>query len=157
MVDERLLKVRNVMKKKKPTFRRQQSNQFAKFKNSDSWRKPKGHQSKMRLRRKGHRAMPSVGYKSPKAVRGLNRNGFKEVLVYNVFDLENVDNKTSQAVIARTVGGKKRLDILKKGQELKISFANVFDIDEKIKSLTKVKKVEKKSAVKSEKTEEAKK
>lgn len=157
---EKLLKFRSEVKKRKPTFRRQQSNQFAKFKNDDRWRRPKGYQSKMRLKEAGHRRMPATGYKSPRLVRGLNRDGFKEVLVYNVADLMKIDSKTEIAIIARTVGGRKSLDILNKAKELNMSFGNVFGIDKRISELTKTpkKKVEKKTeAVKTEKKAEPKK
>lgn len=140
-MNKRLLDVRADVKKRKPKFKRQQSNQFAKFKNDDSWRKPKGYQSKIRLKRKGHQRMPCVGFKSPRLVRGLNKDGFKEVLVYNVFDLKKVDVKTQIPVIARTVGARKRIDILNQAKKLKLSFANVFDIDLMIKNLTLEKKV----------------
>lgn len=171
MVEKKLLEVRKAIKSRKPTFRRQQSNQFAKFKNDDAWRRPKGKGSKMRRMQKGHRKMPTVGYSSPKAVRGLTRDGFEEVLVYNVVDLAKIESKTQIAVIGRTVGGKKTLDILAKAKEMKLSIANVKDIDAKIKELTKApkekkvksdkkaetKKVEKKAEVKEEVKTEAKK
>ena len=147
------LEVRKQTKKKKPTFRRQQTNQFAKFKNSDSWRRPKGPQSKMRLGRKGHRSMPEVGFGSPKEVRGLNKDGKLEVVVYNVEDLKTVDTKIAVAIIGRTVGGKKRLQILEEAKKTKITIGNVKDIDNKIKELTKTpKKVEKKAAPKKTET-----
>ncbi|MDA3854845.1 MAG: 50S ribosomal protein L32e [Candidatus Woesearchaeota archaeon] len=144
-----LLKVRALVKKRKPTYTRQQTNQFAKFK-GDGWRKPKGYQSKMRLRRRGHKGMPEVGFGSPKEVRGLNKAGFKEVVVNNVADLNKLNVKDEVAVIGRTVGGKKKVAILEEGKKLKIGFANVFDIDGTIKSLSKEpkKKVEKKSTEK---------
>ena len=153
MVKE-LLKVRREVKKRKPTFRRQQTNQFAKFKNDDAWRRPKGLQSKMRLKRKGHRKMPTVGFGSPKAVRGLNRAGLLEVLVHNVADLAKIDTKTQVAVIGRTVGGKKTLTILEEAKKVKMSIGNVADIDARIKELTKApKKQEKKAAKKVDKKE----
>ena len=151
-----LVEVRNKLKAKKPTFRRQQINQYAKFKNFDGWRRPKGLQSKMRLKEAGHRRMPAVGYKSPKAVKGLNRAGKREVLVYNVADLAKVQAGTDVAIIARTVGGRKTIDILNKAKEMKIELGNVFDVDKKLSELTKTpkktveKKVEKKVEVKAE-------
>lgn len=161
MVEE-LLKVRSLVKKRKPTYRRQQSNQFAKFKNDAKWRKPKGHQSKIRLRRRGHQGMPEVGYGSPKAVRGLNKEGLREVIVKNVADLKNIQSGDI-AVIGGTVGGRKRLDILTESKKLKVNFANVKDIDATIKSLTKApkkkeatKKVEEKKAETTKKSEDKK-
>lgn len=158
---KKLLLVRTLVKKRKPTYTRQQTNQFAKFA-GDGWRKPKGYQSKMRLRRRGHKGMPEVGFGSPKEIRGMNKAGFREVIVNNIADLSKVDVKVEVAVIGRTVGGKKKVAILEEAKKLKVNFANVFDVDAKIKSLAKVpkKKVEKHSTVKKATTkasEEAKK
>ncbi len=151
---KKLLEVRKAIKRRKPTYKRQQSNQYAKFKNDDAWRRPKGHQSKIRLGRKGHQGMPEVGFKSPKAVRGLNSAGLKEVIVKNVSDLAKIDSKTQVAVIAGTVGARKKIDILNQAKKDKINFANVKDIDVKIKELSKEKKVKK--APKTEAKTEAK-
>lgn len=151
MVDKKLLEVRSQIKSRKPTFRRQQINQFAKFKNDDAWRRPRGQQSKMRLKHRGHRAMPTVGFKSPKAVRGLDKNGLLEVIVKNVADLKAIDSKTQIAVIGRTVGGRKKIDILNEGKKMNASFSNVKNIDKKITELTKGKAVVNKVAEKVEK------
>lgn len=152
---EKLLKVRTDIKKRKPTYRRQQSNQFAKFKNDDFWRRPKGYQSKIRLGRRGHQGMPTVGFKSPKAVRYLNKTGLQEVIVNNVADLAKIENKNQIAVIGRTVGGRKTIAILNEALKLKLSIGNVKDIKSRIEFLTKTKtpKVEeKKKEVKKAKT-----
>jgi large subunit ribosomal protein L32e len=155
---ERLLNVRKQVKKRKPTYRRQQNKQFAKFKKDSAWRRPKGYQSKMRLGRRGHRAMPEVGYGSPKEVRGLNKNGLKEVVISNVVELKAVDTKTQIAVISKTVGGRKKLDILNEAKKAKMDIGNVKDIDKAIESLTKVpkkKETKKASAEKVDETKEA--
>jgi large subunit ribosomal protein L32e len=126
MVDKKLLEVRNTLKSKKPKFKRVQSNQFAKLRNkADSWRKPKGMGNKVRRQRRGQAAMPKVGYGSPKEVRGLNREGLREVLVYNVSDLDKVNKKEEIVVIGSTVGSRKRSEIIKKAEELKLKIANV--------------------------------
>lgn len=143
MAEKKLLEVRTQVKKRKPTFRRVQANQFAKLNNKGaSWRKPKGMGNKVRRQRRGQAKMPKVGYGSPVAVKGLNKAGFEEVLVYNLADLESIDKKTQVAVIGSTVGGKKRIEILTKAQELKVEVANYKNSQEAIKALTKEKKVE---------------
>lgn len=156
---EKLLDIRKQVKKRKPTYKRVQSNQFAKLREV-KWRRPKGMGNKVRRGRRGQASMPEVGYGSPKAVRGLNRNGLKEVLVYKVSDLENIDTKTDAAVIAKTVGGRKRLDIIKAAKDKNIAIANVKDLDAQIKKLTKEpakkEKTTKKVAAKKEDKKEAK-
>ena len=152
MVETKLIKERAAVKKRKPTYKRVQSNQFAKFRDT-KWRKPKGMGNKDRRNRKGHVGMLKIGYGSPAKVRGLDKNGLREVLVYNITDLTKVDVKTDIAVIAATVGGKKRVDILTEAKAKKILVSKVKDFDSAIKALSKVKtetevKVKKKTEVK---------
>jgi len=141
MTREELIKIRSQLKSRKPKFKRPQTNQFAKLKNSDKWRKPKGMGNKVRRRRRGHIKMPSVGYGSPSLVRNLNKEGFKEVIINNLSDLQNITSKEEIAIIGSTVGAKKKLTILTEIKKKNMSVGNVKDIDKKIKELTKVKKV----------------
>lgn len=110
------------LKKRKPQFRRQETVRHKKL--STSWRKPKGRHNKMRVRERGKLRLVSVGYKSPESVRGLTRAGMKRVRVSNTQDLESLDNRTEQAIIASGVGRKKRLGIMKAAEELKVKIAN---------------------------------
>jgi len=110
-------------KKRTPQFRRHEATKHHK-KLSESWRKPRGKHSKMRARKKGKPCSVSIGYKSPEPVRGLTRAGKKRIRVFNVSDLKTVDAKSEQAVIASGVGRKKRLEIMKTAEELKIRVAN---------------------------------
>lgn len=160
MVEKKLIEERAAVKKRKPTYKRVQSNQFARFRDT-KWRKPKGMGNKDRRNRKGHVGLLKIGYGSPAKVRGLDKNGFKEVLVYNVQDLAKVDTKSDIAVIGSSVGGKKRIDILTEAKAKKIQVSKVKDFDLAIKSLAKDKKevkvkkdTSKKSEVKEKKTEE---
>ena len=139
MAVKELLKTRTQIKKRKPTYKRVQSHQFAKLKDT-KWRRPKGMGNKVRRNRRGKPSMPEVGFGSPKEVRGLNKDGFKEIIISSFSDLEKLDSKTQIGVIGKTVGAKKRLDILNKAKELKVEIGNVSNIDSKIKDLTKEKK-----------------
>ena len=145
MVSDKL-KIRAEVKKRKPTYKRVQSHQFAKL-SEVKWRKPKGMGNKVRGQRRGKPSMPQVGFGSPKEVRGFNKAGFKEVVVNNVADLSKVDTKIEIAVISSTVGVKKRLEILTQAKAKKISLANIKDIDIAIKANTKVKKENKKATI----------
>ncbi len=142
-----LLNVRKELKKKKPTFLRQDAHKVKRLKKN--WRRPKGRHSKMRLRFGGYRKLPAVGYSSPKKVRGLTREGFKEIIVNNIKDLDRI-NENSVAVIGSTVGLKKRLEILKKIKELKLK-CNFKDIDGFIKKA--MENIEKKKALAKKKIE----
>jgi large subunit ribosomal protein L32e len=108
--------------RKKPEFRRWMSQAYRRVK--PSWRKPRGRQSKIRAKLKGKLKMPTVGYGAPKELRYLHPSGFKEVLVYNVDDLSKVDPKEEAIRISSKVGKKKRMEILKKAEELKIKVLN---------------------------------
>ncbi len=135
---ERLLKLRKEIKKRKPRYVRQQYGYFPRLSNVAKWRKPRGIHSKILMRRKGHRKMPEVGYGSPKVVRGLNRFGKREVLVYNLKDLERIDKKSDIVVIASTVGKRKRLDILNKCKELKLDVSNYKNVEQVIEKIEKL-------------------
>jgi large subunit ribosomal protein L32e len=101
-----LLALRSAKNTARPKFRRQEWFRYRKF--GDAWRKPQGGQSKLR-RHFGYRwNIPSIGYRGPRAVRGLHPSGFQEILVHNSNQLEGLD-ATKQAVrIAHGVGTRKR-------------------------------------------------
>ncbi len=117
-----LLKLREEIASRRPEFVRQESWRYKRIK--PSWRKPKGIDSKMRLRAKGWPKIVKVGYRGPAAVRGLHPSGFRDVLVYNVSDLEHLNPETDAARIAHTVGARKRMEILAKAKELGIKVLN---------------------------------
>ena len=147
MTKEKLLAVRKQVKTRKPKFRRSQANQFAKLRNTDTWRKPKGMGNKIRRGRRGQPSMPTVGYGSPAEVRGLGFSGLNEVIVSNVSDLDKI-TKDDIVVISRTLGAKKKLEVLNAIKSKNLKVANVKDIDKEIKSLTKEKKEVKKESSK---------
>ena len=120
----RLLRIRAKIKRRKPNFLRQEWWRFPKYKNDNKWRKTKGTDSKMIVKLKGKARSPSIGWSSPKAVRGLHPSGYEEVLVYNVKDLELIDSTRQAARIAATVGKKKRVMIIERAKELGIKVLN---------------------------------
>lgn len=103
---ERLLAVRALKSASRPTFHRQEWFRYKKF--GDEWRKPQGGQSKLR-RHFGYRwNLPSIGYRGPRAVRGLHPSGFQEVLVHNERQLDGLDPAKQAVRIAHGVGARKR-------------------------------------------------
>lgn len=111
-----------MVKIKKPKFLRWRAKNLKKL--GMKWRKPRGHHSKQRKRKKGRPKMPSPGYGAPKRLRGLHPSGFREVLVSNHAILEKMDSKIEAARISGSVGKKKRDLILKRAEELKIKVLN---------------------------------
>jgi len=120
---KRLLEVRKTIKDKKPEFKQQ--NFGRKMRISDRWRKPKGHQSKMRHRFKGYPIMVSQGWRSPVEVRGLHGKGFEPILVSNLTQIDKIDKKDQAIIVAATVGDKKRLAIIEKAESLNITILNI--------------------------------
>lgn len=88
------------------------------------WRKPKGRHNKIRKKRFSYPIMPAVGFKKEKDKAG-KINGLKPVLIYNLDDLSRI-TKEQIGIIARNVGAKKKLDILKKAEEVNIPIFNIW-------------------------------
>ena len=107
---------------KKPKFRRQESWRFKRV--TDKWRKPHGIDSKMRKKIKGWPASPTTGYRSPKKTRGIHPSGFIETRVTTVDDLIGIDPELQAIRIVRTVGGRKRVEILTRAEEKGIHVLN---------------------------------
>ena len=120
--EKKALAMKAVKRSKKPKFRRQEWFRYVRL--GDSWRKPRGIQSKTRRNFRYRAPKVSTGYRGPKTVRGRHPSGFEDVLVYNPADLEALDPKKQAARIGHTVGTRKRIQIKKKADELGIRILN---------------------------------
>ena len=141
---ERALRKRERIKDKKPDFRRQESWRYKRV--EESWRRPRGIDSKMRKKVKGWPRSVEVGYRGPKKTRGLHPSGYAEALVYNVDDVEKVDPKSQAIRIARTVGARKRVEISASAEERGIHILNpreMKELEEEVEEEEKEKKEEK--------------
>ena len=107
---------------KKPNFKRQEWFRYKKL--GEKWRKARGKTSKTRRYEKGKPAMPSIGYGSPKATKGLHPSGYKDVLVRNIKELESLDPATQAGRISATVGKRKKEVMLERAKELGIKILN---------------------------------
>ncbi len=121
-LQRKALRTRERARNKKPAFLRQESWRDSKF--SESWRRPRGLDNKIRQKVKGWPASPSTGYKGPKFARYLHPSGYKEVIVYNVQDVTTVDPNTQAIRIGGTVGMRKRALIIAEAQKLEIKILN---------------------------------
>lgn len=93
-------------------------------KKKQKWRRPAGRDSKMRLHFKGRPVSPSKGYQRQKSVRGTIK-GLLPQVVNNFKELSAIDSKTMIAVLASTLGAKKRKDMIEKAKSLNIKLMNV--------------------------------
>lgn len=116
------LELRKIIKSKKPSFRRQEWFRYKRL--SKKWRAPKGIHSKLKRRFKYRAAIPRIGYGSPKEVRGLGPSGFKEILVFNLNELEKINPSGEAVRIAHGVGKKKRDELEHRCDELGIRILN---------------------------------
>lgn len=128
-----LVNLRKATKLRKPSYRRQDSHKKSRIgrgrKKLLKWRKPKGTDSKVRLRIKGHLRMPEIGYGSPKKIKGLiYYNGLliKPTNIVNLKQLNTLD-KTDVGVISSSIGLKKKVEIVKKAKEKGITLINISD------------------------------
>src|SRR3989344_99091 len=95
-MNQTLLNVRKEMKERKPEFIRQDNPKRMKL--NYKWRKPKGVHSKIRHHFKGRRKMPSPGFKSPAAVRGLHSTGLEMVKKARELDVRVLNLKIDEAI-----------------------------------------------------------
>ena len=68
--------------------------------------------------------MPAIGYGTPKDTRYLHPSGYKDVLVRNLKELENLDPATEAARLSSSIGKNKKSQMLEKASELGIKVLN---------------------------------
>ena len=105
--------------------------------------------------------MPNPGFGAPAEVRGLHKSGLEMVVVHNAEELQMMSSKTQGAIIAASVGARKRLSLLEMAQQKKITLLNVKDAGAAAKRLVsdfeQRKELRKKKAVEVSNKEEQKK
>ncbi|MFH0817314.1 MAG: eL32 family ribosomal protein [Candidatus Micrarchaeota archaeon] len=111
-----------VKKKEKPKFRQKNYGRPSRRRIKDRWRRPRGTDNKKKLKLKEHGSEPNIGWRNAKSIRGIHPHGAYEVLVNNVGEL--ADAKGRLIRIAGSVGKKKRLAIVKKAEEMKLTVLN---------------------------------
>ncbi len=124
------LAMRSAQSKKQPKFRRQEWYRYKRLSRT-GWRKPKGMDSKQRKNLKYRSPVARVGYGKVADARGLHPSGFREVMVHKPADLDAIDAATEAVRIGARVGGRKRLQIHTKADELGLRILNRRDISER--------------------------
>jgi large subunit ribosomal protein L32e len=138
VINEELLAARKKIAQRRPKFIRQESWRYDRL--AENWRKPKGKDNKMRKQKSGMPAIVKVGYRGPRAARGLHPSGYSENLVHNTAELAKLDPKTDAARIGHTVGKKKRIEIVNRAAELGIKVLNPGKLIPKIQKQKEKKK-----------------
>lgn len=132
MNKQALLAIKQAMKKRMPSFARQDSHKQIKL--SEAWRRPKGIHSKMREHRKGHPVCVTVGYRTPVELRSANRAGLLPIRVATLKELQALHPQKEYAIVARTLGLKKRLQLLHVAREKGIP-VHIPHVDQYVKRL----------------------
>lgn len=119
------------VRRKKPSFFRKDWNKRISLgrtvKKKRKWRAAKGRDNKMRLRERGYAQRPSIGWGSNKKIRN-QVGGEKAVRVENVNQLKKL--KQGVGIIIACVGRKKRGEITKKAEEMKMKILNKYKVKE---------------------------
>ncbi|MEK6830324.1 MAG: eL32 family ribosomal protein [Nanoarchaeota archaeon] len=107
-------------------FLRRNSDRHSKLgrnrKKKQIWRKPKGRHNKMRDKKRGYPAVVKIGYRKSNGER-RKLEGRDPILIMNLKDLGKMD-KGKIGVIG-AVGKKKKIEMVKKAKENKISLYNI--------------------------------
>lgn len=95
---------------------------------SESWRMPRGLHSKKRRQKKAKGPLPTPGYGSPVAVRGMHPSGYREIRVFTPAELEGLNPSEDAVRIGATVGARKRLVIQEQAVAAGLRILNPRDI-----------------------------
>ena len=118
------LRARRLLDQKRPRFVRQAAHRYQRIGRDQSWRRPRGLQSKQR-RHYGYRpAIVRVGYRTPVRARGLVPSGFRPILVETTRALEQIDPLKEAAILARGIGTRRRLVLEEAARRLGIRVLN---------------------------------
>merc|ERR1712087_601901 len=113
-----------IVRKRTKRFHRHQADRFMRV--DQSWRKPKGIDSRVRRRFKGQYLMPSIGYGSNAKTRHMCPDGFRKFVVHNVKDVDTLLmlKGSYAAEIAHNVSARKRKEIVDRANVLSIKVTN---------------------------------
>ena len=117
------LALRAEQKKATPSFRRTEWFRYKRLSRS-GWRAPHGMDNKQRKNLKYRSSLVRVGHGKVSAAHGLHPSGFREVMVQNSGDLEEIDPETEAARVGGTVGRRKCGHIYSRADELGIRVLN---------------------------------
>ena len=154
MSKEKLLKHKQKTKSSKPKFIRQDIHKKKRL--AKVWRKPRGCDSKKRLRMQ-NRVIVSPGYGSPVEVRGLTINGFEIIHVSSITDVSKLNPDKHVVIISGKLGFKKKKHIIQVLIKNKIEILNIKNPQDYVKKREDLMKVKKDKKSEKDKKESEKK
>jgi len=110
-----------IKKKWHPTFARMNYGRTSRSRIGKAWRRPRGHDNKQKTGIGFAPKKPAIGYRQPRAIRGMHPTGVRPVLVHNLAEMQQAQGAVT---ISATVGAKKRADMLKIANERKLKVTN---------------------------------
>jgi large subunit ribosomal protein L32e len=113
---------KRIGKNKHPRFRVSNYGRSKRKRVKKRWRAPRGIDSKQRKKIKPRGNIPSIGYGSPRSIRGLHPSGMEEMLVNTVGMLQEAAGKVVR--ISAAVGRRKKEEIRKKANEMGLRVLN---------------------------------
>jgi len=141
-----LLKYKKEKKQKNPKFVRQDHHKKKRL--DKIWRKPRGGDSKKRLR-KQNRVIVAPGYGTPRELRDKDPSGQTIIRVDSLKDLDKVNAKHT-VIVSSKLGFKKKVQILKELMKNKVKILNFPNPEDYIKNKQKQLQSRKKVKVKKE-------
>ncbi|KAF4676821.1 60S ribosomal protein L32 [Perkinsus chesapeaki] len=116
--------VKRIVKKKTNKFRRHQSDNFMRV--PESWRKPKGIDSRIRRRFRGTTLMPNIGYGSDKRTKFQLANGKYAFQIRSPADIEllMMHNEKYAAVLASNLSGRTRKAVIERADQIGVQVLN---------------------------------
>ena len=114
-------------KRKKPHFMVKSAHYSARV--QERWRFPGGRHSPIRQQHRWKPPLVRIGYGSPRQIRGQHPSGVHPVVVRSIADLQRLDTSRQGALLARSLGGRKRFLLLQEAQKKGLSvLLNVKDV-----------------------------
>lgn len=111
-------------KKKRPHFKRSNCGRPDMKSVKDVWRRPRGIDNKQREQKKAAGPIPSIGWRNSRDIRGVHPSGFVECRVHNIAELKNLESEKHAVMVASSVGGKKRLEIIAEAKKKNLKILN---------------------------------
>ncbi len=105
-------------------FLKQEHHRYKRVAHDPSWRKPRGHHSKMREHRKGNPRVVDAGFGKAAALRGLHPTGLAEIMVFRIADLSLLDKKGEGARISGNLSRRNKVAITEAAKKAGIKVFN---------------------------------